>query len=193
MMQSASDQTHCPPRSKCLSRLFITHEKRLCRTKKLVEEFFSIEKILGSKLSCFLLQFPPSSRYPPSRLKSLIEKLDPAYRNAIEFRHKSWWRKSVYRQIAERDLISCSISAPRLPDALIETSDVIYIRFHGPTRWYRHDYFTKELAGWARQIRESGAREPWIYFNNDREGFAIKNVKELTKQLGCADPLSSRA
>jgi uncharacterized protein YecE (DUF72 family) len=161
--------------------------------KNWLRSFFRSRKFSDRSWSCFLFQFPPSSRYPPSRLKSLIEKLDPAYRNAIEFRHKSWWRKSVYRQFTERGLISCSISAPRLPDALIETSDVIYIRFRGPTRWYRHDYSTKEFAGWARQIRESGAREPWIYFNNDREGFAIKNVKELTKQLGCADPLSSRA
>ncbi|MEP6708982.1 MAG: DUF72 domain-containing protein [Verrucomicrobiota bacterium] len=137
----------------------ITHEKQLCRTKKLIEEFYSIEKILGSKLGCFLFQFPPSYRYTPSRLKSLTDQLDPVYRNAVEFRHKSWWRKSVYRQFTERGLIFCSISTPRLPDALIKTSEVIYIRFHGRTRWYRHDYSAEQLAGWARQIRESGARE----------------------------------
>ncbi len=28
----------------------------------------------------------------------------------------------------------------------------------------------------------SGAREAWIYFDNDSEGFAIKNARELSAQ-----------
>ncbi len=82
----------------------ITHEKRLVRTRMLVEEFCGIEKILGPKLGCFLFQFPPSYRYTPSRLKSIVGQLDPGYRNAIEFRHKSWWRDSVYRHFSARRL-----------------------------------------------------------------------------------------
>jgi hypothetical protein len=29
---------------------------------------------------------------------------------------------------------------------------------------------------------ESGARDAWIYFDNDRDGFAIKNAQELRAQ-----------
>lgn len=161
----------------------ITHEKRLRRTKRLIEKFYQIENILGPKLGCFLFQFPPSYKYTPSRLRSIITQLDPRYRNAVEFRHKSWWRNSVYRALTKRDLIFCSVSGPRLPDDLIKTADAVYLRFHGRTRWYRHDYTTEELAEWANRIRGSGAREAWIYFNNDREGFAIKNARELIRQL----------
>jgi uncharacterized protein YecE (DUF72 family) len=160
----------------------ITHEKRLVRTRMLVEEFYAIEKILGPKLGCFLFQFPPSYRYTASRLKSIVGQLDPAYRNAIEFRHKSWWRDSVYRQLAERGLIFCTVSAPRLPEDLIKTSDLIYLRLHGRSRWYRHDYTRDELKEWSLKIAASGAREAWIYFDNDREGFAIKNARELIAQ-----------
>ncbi len=160
----------------------ITHEKRLVRTRMLVEEFCAIEKILGQKLGCFLFQFPPSYRYTPSRLKSIIGQLNPAYRNAIEFRHASWWRESVYRHLSEAGLIFCSVSAPRLPDELVKTSEVLYARLHGRSRWYRHDYTRDELDEWARKIAESGAREAWIYFDNDREGFAIKNAQELIGQ-----------
>jgi uncharacterized protein YecE (DUF72 family) len=80
-------------------------------------------------------------------------------------------------------LIFCSVSAPRLPDELIRTSDVIYARLHGRSRWYRHDYTPDELNEWARKIEESGAQEAWIYFDNDREGFAIKNAQELARLL----------
>lgn len=161
----------------------ITHEKRLQRTKALVHKFCAIEKILGEKLGCFLFQFPPSYKYTASRLKSIVTQLDPALRIAVEFRHKSWWRQAVYRAFERRGLAFCSVSSPRLPSELIKTSEIIYIRFHGTSRWYRHDYTTEELMLWAEKIRGSGAREAWIYFNNDRQGFAIENARELRKML----------
>lgn len=161
----------------------ITHEKRLRRTRRLIEKFYRIENILGKKLGCFLFQFPPSYKYTSARLRSIVTQLDPKFRNAVEFRHKSWWRKSVYRAFEKRNLIFCSISGPRLSDELIKTSDVIYVRFHGRARWYRHDYSDEELSVWVDQIDKSGTREAWIYFNNDRQGFAIKNARQLIRQL----------
>ena len=161
----------------------ITHEKRMIGTKKLVREFYTIAETLGEKMGCFLFQFPPSYRYTPSRLKTLVTQLDPAFRNAVEFRHKSWWRKSVYRAFTKAGLIFCSVSGPRLPEELVKTGDTLYIRFHGRTKWYRHDYSVEELKTWAGQIRASGAREAWIFFNNDRDGYAIKNALMLEKLL----------
>jgi uncharacterized protein YecE (DUF72 family) len=161
----------------------ITHEKRLRRTGWLVREFYQIAETLGPQMGCFLFQFPPSYKYTPSRLKSIIKQIDPTYRNAIEFRHKSWWRKAVHRQFREAGLIFCSIDGPRLPNELIKTHDAVYLRFHGRTRWYRHDYSREELANWVEKIRRSNATEVWIYFNNDRQGFAIKNAQAMMKLL----------
>ncbi|HEX7858909.1 MAG TPA: DUF72 domain-containing protein [Verrucomicrobiae bacterium] len=161
----------------------ITHEKRMVRTKKLVREFYKIAEILGPQMGCFLFQFPPSYRYTPARLKSIVTQLDPAHRNAVEFRHKSWWRAAVYRAFTKRGLIFCSTSGPRLPDELVKTSEVVYVRFHGVSRWYRHNYSKAELSAWAEKIRASSAKEVWIYFNNDREGYAIKNGKALRRML----------
>jgi uncharacterized protein YecE (DUF72 family) len=161
----------------------ITHEKRMIGTKRLVRQFYSIADTLGPHMGCFLFQFPRSYRYTPARLKTILAELDSVHRNAVEFRHKSWWRKAVYRAFEKKNLIFCSVSGPRLPDELIKTSDVLYIRMHGTKRWYRHDYSRAELSLWADQIRGSGAREVWIYFNNDREAFAIKNAKTLRRLL----------
>jgi uncharacterized protein YecE (DUF72 family) len=66
---------------------------------------------------------------------------------------------------------------------LIKTADDIYIRFHGTKRWYRHDYSPEELQVWAERIRASGAKRVWAYFNNYREGFAIKNARQLIRLL----------
>jgi uncharacterized protein YecE (DUF72 family) len=161
----------------------ITHERRLVRTRKLVAEFCTIANVLGSRLGYFLFQFPPSYKFTNSRLRSIISQIDPSFPCAMEFRHKSWWRASVFRAFEKRGLTFCTVSAPRLSDDLIRTSDAIYLRLHGRSHWYRHDYSSVELQDWTRKIVNSGAREAWIYFDNDREGFAIKNARALTGLL----------
>ena len=162
----------------------ITHEKRFSRTHKLVTNFCEpIAKELGSQLGCFLFQTPPSLKYNARLLRRILDQLDPKYRNVVEFRHRSWWKERVFSAFAERNVTFCSISAPRLPDGLIRTSDVIYVRFHGKSLWYRHDYSREELVVWADRLVKSGAHEAWIYFNNDREGFAISNAHLLREEI----------
>jgi uncharacterized protein YecE (DUF72 family) len=161
----------------------LTHVKRFSRTKILVKDFGLIADLLGKHMGCFLFQFPPSFHYTPARLKNIVSQLDPARRNVVEFRHRSWWNPKVYSAFKKNGTIFCSCSAPRLPDDLVVTADEVYIRFHGLEKWYRHDYTRDELAVWTRKIEESGCKRIWAYFNNDREAHAIKNAQELTRQL----------
>ena len=161
----------------------ITHEKRFRGTKKMVHQFYQIADVLGPRMGCFLFQLPPSYHFSRSRLESLLRQLDPRLKNAVEFRHKSWWRTSVTRAFEKAGLIFCSVSGPRLPDDLIQTHPSVYLRFHGTKKWYRHDYLEDELAIWVEKIRKAKPGETWAYFNNDREGFAIKNGLALRKML----------
>ncbi|HEX3716515.1 MAG TPA: DUF72 domain-containing protein [Verrucomicrobiae bacterium] len=161
----------------------ITHVKRFSRTRALVKDFSFIADLLESHMGCFLFQLPPSFRYTPSRLKRILAQLDSARRNVVEFRHRSWWNPKVYAAFKKARVIFCSCSAPNLPDELIAASDEVYIRFHGLTKWYRHNYSPAELAVWVERIKASGCKRVWAYFNNDRDAYAIKNAKELTRQL----------
>ena len=161
----------------------ITHVKRFSRTDRLVRDFYHVGDLLGPRMGCFLFQLPPSFRYSKARLDRIVRQLDPARRNVVEFRHRSWWNEKVYEAFRTRNIIFCSCSGPRLPDELVKTADEVYVRFHGTKQWYRHDYSDEELAVWAERIRESGAKRVWAYFNNDRECYAIKNARELIRQL----------
>jgi uncharacterized protein YecE (DUF72 family) len=161
----------------------ITHVKRFKGTKELVRDFGHIADLLGPYMGCFLFQLPPSYTYTPSRLKAILGQLEHGKRNVVEFRHKSWWNEKVFVAFRQTGTIFCSCSGPRLPDQLIKTSDDIYIRFHGTKRWYRHDYTREELAIWVDRIRDSAAKRVWIYFNNDRDGYAVENAKQLMRQL----------
>jgi uncharacterized protein YecE (DUF72 family) len=161
----------------------ITHVKRFARTAELVKDFCFIDRWLGARMGCFLFQLPPSFHYTPARLKRIVDQLNPTRRNVVEFRHRSWWNERVYAALAEKRIIFCSCSGPRLPDELIKTSDEIYIRFHGTTRWYRHDYKAEELAVWVNRIRAARPKRVWAYFNNDFGGHAIHNAREFLRQL----------
>jgi uncharacterized protein YecE (DUF72 family) len=161
----------------------ITHVKRFDDTRNLIADFAYIADLLGPKMGCFLFQLPPSVRYSPEMLRTIIDQLDHRQRNVLEFRHKSWWNADVFSAFREAGVIFCSCSGPRLPDELVQTADDIYIRFHGVKQWYRHDYSDAELAVWAERIRQSNAKTVWAYFNNDRDGHAIKNAKRLLELL----------
>ena len=164
----------------------ITHIKKFKGTKMLVRDFGMIADILGERMGCFLFQLPPSFRYTKARLNSIVSQLDPARRNVVEFRHKSWWNEEVYSAFRKAGIIFCSCSGPRLPDELIRTADEVYVRLHGPVRWYRHDYSEEELGKWAERIRASGAKRAWIYFNNDYDAHATRNAKALHGMLAKA-------
>jgi uncharacterized protein YecE (DUF72 family) len=161
----------------------ITHIKRFKGTKTLIRDFGHIADLLGPLMGCFLFQLPPSYHYSRARLQGILDQLDPLRRNVVEFRHRSWWNAEVYAAFEDAGAIFCSCSAPRLPDAVIKTAADVYIRFHGVTRWYRHDYSREELTDWARRIREAQAKRVWIYFNNDFNGYAIKNATTLAELM----------
>lgn len=161
----------------------ITHITKFEGTGTLVRDFGYIADLLGPLMGCLLFQMPPSYHYSRERLDGILQQLDSVRRNVVEFRHSSWWNDRVYEAFEAAGAIFCSLSAPRLPTPVIRTADDIYIRFHGVERWYRHDYSQDELLDWARRIRAVGAERVWVYFNNDFDGFAIKNATMLLKLL----------
>jgi len=161
----------------------ITHIKRFTGTKEMIKDFGYIGDLLGERMGCFLFQLPSSFHYTPGRLKAIINQLEQGRRNVVEFRHASWWNDNVYVAFQKAGIIFCSCSGPRLPDYLVKTTDDIYIRFHGTKQWYRHDYSIEELQQWADRIHKTQAKRVWVYFNNDRNGYAIKNANILLDLL----------
>ena len=161
----------------------ITHIKRFKGTKTLIRDFGMIADILGDRMGCFLFQLPPSHRYTKARLTAILGQLDPRRRNVVEFRHASWWNETVYAAFRRTGTIFCSCSGPRLPDELVRTADEVYLRLHGPERWYRHYYSKAELAKWTARIKASGAKRAWVYFNNDNEAHAPRNAGTMRRLL----------
>jgi uncharacterized protein YecE (DUF72 family) len=66
-----------------------------------------------------------------------------------------------------------------------QTADFVYIRRHGATALYASNYSDKELKEDAKQIKKwlKSKKDVYIYFNNDAQGYAVKNALYLKKIL----------
>jgi uncharacterized protein YecE (DUF72 family) len=67
------------------------------------------------------------------------------------------------------------------------TSDLVYVRLHGPepASLYTGSYSEDELREWADRVmawRDEGRRVD-VYFNNDLGGHAVRNARQLRALL----------
>jgi uncharacterized protein YecE (DUF72 family) len=74
---------------------------------------------------------------------------------------------------------------PSFTCPLLATSNFAYIRFHGSDHLYSSCYSDEVLADWARRIADLAniLDHIYIYFNNDVEGFALRNAKTMNQFL----------
>lgn len=179
---------------------FITHIKRLKGVKAAWKTFLENTLNLKKKLGPILFQFPPSFKATPENIKRLENFFKLITKNgrlkyAFEFRHKTWCSEKIYKLLKKYNaawVIACppigwSLKAtgrradsPCYPRVEAVTCNFAYIRMHGSKVLFSSKYTDKELKDLAQKIkkwRKSG--DVYVYFNNDVQGFAIENAKEL--------------
>jgi len=66
-----------------------------------------------------------------------------------------------------------------------ETADFVYLRRHGPSDLYSSNYSDNQLKKDAKHIKNwlNNNKDVFVYFNNDADGFAIKNALKLKKMI----------
>jgi uncharacterized protein YecE (DUF72 family) len=161
----------------------ITHIRRLIGVGDHLKTFYELTDNLKEKLGCLLFQLPPSFMYNQenfSRVENFLKQLDMAKYNVIEFRHKTWWRDEVYQLFKKHKVIFCTVSGLGMPEELVVTHRVVYLRFHGAR--YSSRYSSKNLLGYAKQIREL-KKSVFAYFDNDARAYAVDNAQELRALL----------
>jgi uncharacterized protein YecE (DUF72 family) len=165
---------------------YITHLKRLTDLGAGLDRFYErIEPLLRSpKMGPLLWQLPGNFHRDDERLASALEALPPG-RHCFEFRHASWFVEPVYELLRRRGVALVIGDTPSRPFQTHEvTADWTFIRFHSGWRGRRGNYSESELAEWQDRIAEWRKRvDVYAYFNNDWEGFAVKNALLLKKGL----------
>jgi uncharacterized protein YecE (DUF72 family) len=166
---------------------YLTHIKRLKTLDPYVDRFYEpLETLVKSeKLGTLLWQFPPNFQRDTDRLSRALREL-PAGRHAFEFRHESWFNNEVYDLLSEHGvaLVIGDESSRWISTPHVRTTDWTYLRFHHGSRGRHGNYSAAEIETWARRISQwRRDTEVYAYFNNDWEGYAIRNAKRLKELL----------
>jgi len=164
---------------------YITHIKRLKDASEPLERFFKGVRLLKAKLGPILYQLPPSLHKDLDLLEAFLKLLPKKQLGVFEFRHKSWFSEDSYKLLRDFNAGFCIHDMPGIVSPRVVTSDIIYIRFHGPTGRYQGNYSKSDLQNWAKWIKEN-SREVcgvYAYFNNDIDANAIRNAKTLKEFL----------
>jgi uncharacterized protein YecE (DUF72 family) len=167
---------------------YLTHLKRLTDLDQGLRRFYErIEPLVGSpKLGPVLWQLPPNFHRDDDRLAGALAAL-PKGRHAFEFRHASWFAEEVYDLLRRHGAALVIGDRPEVKDFQTHelTADWTFVRFHHGSRGRRGNYSERELEEWAGRIERWRRRaDVYAYFNNDWEGFAVRNGLWLKQRLG---------
>jgi uncharacterized protein YecE (DUF72 family) len=169
-----------------LSR-FITHRKRLADCGEALERFFDVFEGMKPRLGPVLIQLPPGLSCDQSLISGFLDLLSTKYnhyRFAIEIRHGSWITDRFFELLRQHGIaFVIADSGGRFPYHEAVTSGSVYLRFHGPGKLYASEYGEPDLLRYAEKIMNwlTTGHEVWVFFNNDFNGFAVKNALRLNE------------
>jgi uncharacterized protein YecE (DUF72 family) len=165
---------------------YLTHVRRLLDLGRGVDRFYAcLEPLLPTaKMGPVLWQLPETFHRDDERLSATLESV-PRGRHCFEFRHASWFAPEVYELLRRHGAALVVGDHPERPFQSHElTADWTYIRFHHGSRGRRGNYSERELDEWAERIAGWRRRvDVYAYFNNDWEGFAVRNGLALRERL----------
>lgn len=173
------------PKGFCYALKFSRYGSHIVRLKKprdTIGKFLKRADRLGEFLGPILVQLPPNWKADPERLATFFEAAPRNYRWAVEFRDRRWLCEEVFAILNAHDCALCIHDMiddhPRLV-----TAGWVYLRFHG--EHYGGCYSHQFLAARAFEIQEylSKGLDVFAYFNNDAEGYAVRNAADLRRYV----------
>jgi uncharacterized protein YecE (DUF72 family) len=168
---------------------YLTHLRRLKEPEEPLARVIKGARRLGDRLGPILYQFPPNfqrTEEMAARLHSFLRMLPGDLMHAFEFRHDSWYGEETLGRLRRHGAAFCCFQRGSQESPLAVTAGFAYMRFHGSEARYHGNYTDQMLREWAGRLRRlsSDAREMFVYFNNDPEGFAVANALKLADLLG---------
>jgi uncharacterized protein YecE (DUF72 family) len=170
----------------------ITHDNKLENFESTLTYFYSVVSRLESKLGPIVVQLPPSIKLEKhgTVMEKFVAGLNPKYRHAIEFRHKSWFVQRVYSLLEENRVAMVWSLNQYLETPPQVTARFAYLRMVGERDISKFTSKQKErkedMARWARNVEEKKdeLEGEFIFFNNHFAGFGPESVNEFRRLLG---------
>jgi uncharacterized protein YecE (DUF72 family) len=163
----------------------ITHLLRLRDSAAPLALLLEHASALGPKLGPVLFQLPPTFQADLPALDRFLSLLPAERRWVIEFRHPSWQTVAAYDRLGRAGVALCIPVGGRIQPDLVSTAPFVYVRMHAGQA-AEGAFSPEQLQGWAARVLalERGGKEVYVYFNNDREGHAVRDGQRFLALLG---------
>jgi uncharacterized protein YecE (DUF72 family) len=167
---------------------YFTHIKRLETTENRLDDFFERISILKKNLGPVLFQLHPTWKFNEERLANFLKLLPKNLQFTFEFRNPTWYNDAAYSLLEKHNCGFCIYHLAGHLSPLVTTSDLVYIRLHGPGGKYQGSYTKKELRQWATRCKQwaSEGKKVYLYFDNDQAAYAAFNAIDLIKMVSKA-------
>jgi len=171
----------------------ITHDLKFQNISTYLSYFYGTMSGLGNKLGPLIIQLPPSFKYDKG-LKLLenffSSDLNEKIRHTIEFRHKSWFRKDVYKLLHKYNISLCWSINQYVETPREITADFIYARMVGDRSITKFDGIQKNRSDQNKEMYDSiedsldSIDDAFVFFNNHFAGFGPESVNEFRRLAG---------
>lgn len=166
---------------------FGSHRKKLTDAASWLPRHLDRVERLGDHLGPTLVQLPPRWKRNVERLDEFLTIAPSSMRWAVELRDRSWLHDDVFELLHRHGAALC-IHDLLSDHPFVLTTDWTYLRFHGPNaidRPYDGPYGARRLRAWAERLAPVTERgyDLFAYFNNDREGRAVRDAQRLRSLL----------
>jgi len=157
-----------------------------------MDHFVKTISLLHDKLGPFVIQLPPSFKHPKheKQFTNFINDLNPEYRYAVEFRHRSWFNPEVEQLLKSRNICQVWSVNQYLTTPTTVCADFIYLRFVGDRSINEFNKLQKDqtdvMKTWNKALQDVGesVRESFVFFNNHFAGFGPASVNEFRRLMG---------
>lgn len=177
----------------------ITHvkgQKKRSNYEEKVTYFFTHLKPLEDKITCYLLQFPPS--FSPSienkeYLKQILHLAAKLTDNRIfiEFRDNEWFNDNLLVEYSSKQFSYVTVYLDEIIPFYYENQDAYYIRLIGDRQITKFNAVQREMQdSWSdmlffikKYLQNEKITDIFVIFNNHYTGFAPADCNNLKKEL----------
>jgi uncharacterized protein YecE (DUF72 family) len=170
----------------------ITHVKMLRDCQTDTTAFLKRIELLGDKLGCLLLQFPPNFAATHRRdLADYLQELPKGHRYVVEVRNKSWLNQEFYSLLRDNGVALAWSETPLMAEISEVTADFLYMRWEGDRKAVNGTLGKVEvdrasdLRKWAEKLKPylNGRMEVFGYFAKYFSGFPLSDINLLQTLL----------
>ncbi len=155
----------------------ITHLHRLNEKSYPVwKKFRNLFLPMESKIKYYLFQMPPNFK-ELDRVLEFVKRFGKE-KFAFEFRNKEMYSEKVLKKL--RGVTVVSVDEPGMTK-IVKTSKDVYLRLHGKTFWYSHNYSEREIKELIEEVIKLNPRNLYVMFNNDHN--MLENARKCYEIL----------